>query len=114
MLLRWVLWNGSLAAAGALIAFAHPFAILAAFIGAPIATLSPFIGIGMFSGVVQAAMRRPRIADAETLVESLTSLKGIYKNRITHVLLVFFLSSIGGMIGNFISIPRLAGILFNS
>ncbi|MDR2795960.1 MAG: TraB/GumN family protein, partial [Spirochaetaceae bacterium] len=28
MLLRWVLWNGSLAAAGALIAFAHPFAIL--------------------------------------------------------------------------------------
>ncbi|MDR1148431.1 MAG: TraB family protein, partial [Spirochaetaceae bacterium] len=40
------------------------------------------------------------------------SIKGVYKNRITHVLLVFFLSSLGGMIGNLISIPSLAGILF--
>jgi pheromone shutdown protein TraB len=114
MLLRWILWNGSLAAAGSLIALAHPLAILASFIGAPVATLSPFIGVGLFSGVAQAVMRRPRISDAETLVESFTSVKGIYKNRITHVLLVFFLSSIGGMIGNFVSIPSLAGILFNS
>jgi pheromone shutdown-related protein TraB len=114
MLLRWVLWNGSLAAAGALIALAHPLAILASFIGAPVATLSPVIGVGLFSGVVQAVMRRPRIADAETLTESFVSLKGIYKNRITHILLVFFLSSVGGMIGNFVSIPSLAGILINS
>lgn len=114
MLLRWILWNGSLAAAGSLIALAHPLAILASFVGAPIATLSPFIGVGLFSGVVQASMRRPRIEDAETLVESFTSFRGIYKNRITHVLLVFFLSSVGGMIGNFVSIPRLAGILINS
>jgi pheromone shutdown-related protein TraB len=114
MLLRWILWNGSLAAAGSLIALAHPLAILVSFIGAPVATLSPFIGVGLFSGVVQAAMRRPHIADAETLVESFTSVKGIYKNRITHVLLVFFLSSVGGMVGNFVSIPRLAGILINS
>jgi pheromone shutdown-related protein TraB len=114
MLLRWVLWNGSLAAAGSIIALAHPLAILASFIGAPVATLSPFIGVGLFSGVVQAAMRRPRIADAETLVESFSSVKGVYKNRITHVLLVFFLSSVGGMVGNFVSIPRLAGILINS
>jgi pheromone shutdown-related protein TraB len=113
MLTRWILWNGSLAAAGALLALAHPLAILVSFIGAPIATLNPFIGVGVFSGVVQALLRRPRIADAETLTESLASLKGVYKNRITHVLLVFFLSSIGGMIGNFISIPRIAGILFN-
>ncbi|MDR0409347.1 MAG: TraB/GumN family protein [Spirochaetaceae bacterium] len=112
MLLRWVLWNGSLAAAGALVALAHPLAILASFIGAPIGTLSPFIGVGLFSGAAQALLRRPRVEDAETLTESITSIKGIYKNRITHVLLVFFLSSLGGMIGNVISIPRLAGILF--
>jgi pheromone shutdown-related protein TraB len=112
MLTRWILWNGSLAAAGALLALAHPFAILVSFLGAPIATLNPFIGVGVFSGVVQALLRRPRVADAENLTESLTSIKGIYKNRITHVLLVFFLSSIGGMIGNFVSIPGLAGLLF--
>jgi pheromone shutdown-related protein TraB len=112
MLVKWLLWNGSLAAAGALIALAHPLAILVSFIGAPIGTLSPFIGVGLFSGVVQALLCRPRVKDAETLTESITSIKGVYKNRITHVLLVFFLSSLGGMIGNLISIPSLAGILF--
>ncbi|MDR2803742.1 MAG: TraB/GumN family protein [Treponema sp.] len=112
MLIRWVLWNGSLAAAGALIALAHPLAILVSFIGAPIGTLSPFIGVGLFSGATQALLRRPRISDAENLTESITSIKGLYNNRITHALLVFLLSSVGGVIGNFISIPRLAGILF--
>jgi pheromone shutdown-related protein TraB len=112
MLVRWVLWNGSLAAAGALLALAHPLAILVSFIGAPIATLNPFIGVGVFSGITQALLRRPRIADAENLTESFTGIKGLYRNRITHALLVFLLSSIGGMIGNFISIPRLvAGAL---
>jgi pheromone shutdown-related protein TraB len=112
MLARWALWNGSLAAAGSLLALAHPLAILVSFVGAPIATLNPFIGVGVFSGVTQALLRRPRIADAESLTESLASLKGLYGNRITHALLVFFLSSIGGMIGNFVSIPRLAESLF--
>jgi pheromone shutdown-related protein TraB len=112
MLVKWLLWNGSLAAVGALIALAHPLAILVSFIGAPIGTLSPFIGVGLFSGVAQALLCRPRVNDAETLTESITNIKGIYKNRITHVLLVFFLSSLGGMIGNLISIPSLAGTLF--
>jgi pheromone shutdown-related protein TraB len=111
MLARWVLWNGSLAAAGALLALAHPLAILVSFIGAPIATLNPFIGVGVFSGATQALLRRPRIADAENLTESLTNIKGLYGNRITRTLLVFLLSSIGGMIGNFVSIPRLAEAL---
>jgi pheromone shutdown protein TraB len=111
MLKRWALWNGSLAALGSLLALAHPFAIIVSFIGAPIATLNPFIGVGLFSGIVQALLYRPRISDAEGLTESLTSIKGVYKNRITHVLLVFLLSSVGGAIGNFISIPSLAGVL---
>ncbi|MDR0383286.1 MAG: TraB/GumN family protein [Spirochaetaceae bacterium] len=112
MLARWALWNGSLAAAGSLLALAHPLAILVSFLGAPIATLSPFIGVGVFSGVTQALLRRPRVVDAESLSESLTSVKGLYSNRITRALLVFFLSSIGGMIGNFVSIPTLAETLF--
>jgi pheromone shutdown protein TraB len=111
MLLRWVLWNGSLAALGALIALGHPLSILVSFAGAPIATVNPFIGVGIFSGVTEASLRKPRVADAQTITEDVGSLKGIYRNRITRALLVFFLSSIGGMIGNFISIPSLAGLL---
>jgi pheromone shutdown-related protein TraB len=111
MLLRWLLLNGSLAALGALIALGHPLSILASFFGAPIGTLSPVISVGLFSGVIEAIMRKPRVSDTETLVDDVASLKGIYRNRITHALLVFFLASLGGAVGNFISIPALAGLL---
>jgi pheromone shutdown protein TraB len=111
MLLRWVLWNGSLAALGTLIAMGHPLAILVSFLGAPIATLNPFIGVGLFSGVVEATLRKPRVLDTQTISDDIGSLKGIYRNRITRALLVFFLSSLGGAIGNFISIPSLASLL---
>jgi pheromone shutdown protein TraB len=56
-------------------------------------------------------MRKPRVSDAETISEDVSSLKGVYRNRITRALLVFLLSSLGGMAGNFISIPSLAGLL---
>jgi pheromone shutdown-related protein TraB len=111
MLLHWVLWNGSLAALGALLALGHPLSILVSFLGAPIATINPFIGVGIFSGVTEASLRKPRVGDAQTIAEDMGSLKGIYRNRITRALLVFFLSSIGGVIGNVISIPSLAGFL---
>jgi pheromone shutdown-related protein TraB len=111
MLLRWVLWNGTLAALGTVIALGHPLSILVSFIGAPIATINPFIGVGLFSGITEATMRPPRVGDAQSVSADVTSLKGIYRNRITKTLLVFLLSSLGGAIGNFISIPALASLL---
>jgi pheromone shutdown-related protein TraB len=111
MLVRWVLWNGSLAAVGALIALGHPLSILVSFIGAPFGTISPFVSIGLFSGITEATIRKPRVSDTQTLSTDVTSLKGIYGNRITRALLVFFLSSIGGAIGNLISIKALASLL---
>ncbi|GMO43418.1 MAG: TraB/GumN family protein [Termitinemataceae bacterium] len=109
-LLRWVLWNGSLAALGTIIALGHPLVILSAFVAAPIGTLNPFLSVGVFTGILQALLYKPQVADAENLVEAVTSIKGVYKNRITHPLLIFFLSSIGGAVGNFISIPNIAGL----
>lgn len=112
MLLNWVLWNGSLAALGSLLALGNPLTILVAFIGAPIATLNPVLGVGLFTGLVQAWVRKPKIQDMETLYSDVSSVKGFYKNRILKVLLVFMLSSIGGVIGNFIAVPSLVTSLF--
>ncbi|MDR1787089.1 MAG: TraB/GumN family protein [Treponema sp.] len=109
MLVKWLVCNSSLAALGCLAALGHPLSILAAFFGAPIATLNPFIGVGIFSGIVEATLRKPRVEDAETLAQDIGSLRGIYKNRITRALLVFFLSSIGGAIGNFVALPSFIG-----
>jgi pheromone shutdown-related protein TraB len=111
MMLQWVLWNGSLAALGAVIALAHPLAIIVSFLGAPITSLNPFIGVGILSGLVQVTFRKPRVSDVQDISGDSTSLKGIYRNRITRALLVFFLSSLGSSIGTFVSIPAIAGLL---
>jgi pheromone shutdown-related protein TraB len=108
MIERWVLLNGSLSALGSLLCMAHPVTILASFLLAPLATLNPLLAIGLFAAIIEAFFRKPTVRDAETLADDVTSLKGFYKNRITHILLVFFFSSLGGMIGNFIALPLLA------
>ena len=111
LLWKWILVNGGLAAVGSLIAFAHPLTLLVAFVGAPIATLNPFVGIGMLTGVVEAFLRKPRVSDFENLSDDIQSFRGFYRNRVTHILLVFLLSSVGGMIGNFIALPYLVAHL---
>ena len=111
MMLQWILWNGSLAALGAILALAHPLAIIISFLGAPITSLNPFIGVGILSGLVQVTFRKPRVKDVQDLSGDSASLKGLYRNRITRALLVFFLSSLGSSIGTFVSIPAIAGLL---
>jgi pheromone shutdown-related protein TraB len=108
LLLRWVLLNGSLAALGSALCLAHPLTIAVSFVAAPIATLNPFVGVGLFAGLAEAFLRKPRVSDLENLANDVTSVKGFYRNRVTKVLMIFFLASIGGMIGNFIALPFLA------
>ncbi|MDE7228785.1 MAG: TraB/GumN family protein [Treponemataceae bacterium] len=103
MLGTWVLWNGALAAIGTLIAAGHPLTVLTAFVGAPITSLCPLIGVGMVTGIVQAVLKKPKVADMETLQDDVTSLRGFYRNRILRVLLVFMLSSIGSTAGTFVA-----------
>ncbi|MDR2072807.1 MAG: TraB/GumN family protein [Spirochaetaceae bacterium] len=112
VLCRWIFWNGGLAALGACLAAGHPLSVLVSLVGAPIGTVNPFVGVGLFSGLVEIGCRKPRVEDAQSINDDISSLRGVYRNRITRALLVFLLSSIGGMIGNAISIPSIAGELF--
>lgn len=111
MLSAWVLWNGLLAALGTIIAGGHPLTVLVAFVGAPITSLCPFIGVGMLTGILQAVLRKPKVADMETIQDDVSSIKGFYTNRILRVLLVFFLSSLGSSIGTFAAGASIVGII---
>ena len=110
-LTQWVLVNGTFAALGALVALAHPVTVLASFAAAPITSANPTIGVGLVAGLVQAFVRKPRVADFENLSEDVTSLRGILRNRVTHVLAVFFLSSVGSAIGTFVGLSFLTSLL---
>lgn len=110
-LTQWVLVNGTFAAAGALAALAHPVTVLSSFVAAPVTSVNPMIGVGIVAGVVQAWLRKPRVADFENLSQDVTSLRGILRNRVTHVLAVFLLSSVGSAIGTFVGLSFLTSLL---
>lgn len=100
--ISWILWNGSFSAIGAIAAFAHPLAILTAFVAAPISSLNPMLAAGWFAGIVEAYIRRPNVQDFEDLAEDAVTLKGFWKNKVTRVLLVVALANIGSSLGTFI------------
>ena len=103
MLSSWVLWNGILAAVGSAIAAAHPLTILTSFVGAPLTSLCPLIGIGIVAGIVQALVCKPKVADMESISDDALSVRGFYRNRILRTLLVFLLSSLGSSVGTFVA-----------
>jgi pheromone shutdown-related protein TraB len=99
----WVVVNGGLSALGALIARAHPLTVLTAMVAAPLTSLNPTVGAGMVTGAVEAWLRQPRVADFESLRDDVTSLAGWLRNRVAHVLAVFFLSNLGSAIGTWVA-----------
>ena len=111
MILVWILSNGILSSLGAILALAHPLTIVISFLAAPLTSMNPTIGVGMVTGLIQYYLRRPMVRDFENLPTEMMSVRGFYKNRVTHILLVFFLSSIGSSIGTFVALPYIAALL---
>lgn len=107
----WILANGILSALGALIALGHPLTILSAFVAAPLTSLNPTIGAGFVTGLVQAFLVPPQVRDLEKVGDDISTLPGWWRNRLTRVLLVFILSSLGSAIGTLVAFGWLKNLL---
>ena len=101
-IIRWGIWNGGVAALFTVLALANPLTVITSLVFAPLATLLPMVSIGVFSAIVEATIRKPKVHDFQTIDEDLLSIKKIYKNRVLRIFLVFILASIGGTVGNII------------
>ncbi len=99
----WIIFNGTFAAIGALLGGGHILSILTAFVAAPITSLNPLLGAGWFAGLVQAEVTKPTVDDFNHLSEDCNSIKGFYHNKVTRVLLIVLLASLGSSIGTFVS-----------
>jgi pheromone shutdown-related protein TraB len=108
----FALATGLPSAAGTLLAFGHPATILAALLLAPLTALSPLIGIGHVTALVQSWMRPPLVRELSSALDDLGSLAGLWRNRLLRVLLVFTLSTLGGVIGTWVGGARLISSLF--
>ncbi|WP_017798709.1 TraB/GumN family protein [Oceanobacillus kimchii] len=112
--LSWTLWNGSLSAIGAAAAFAHPLAILTAFVAAPITSLNPLLAAGWFAGFVQAYIKRPNVGDFDQLADDVHSVKGFWQNKVTRILLVVVLANLGSSLGTFIGGVDVVRVFINN
>ncbi|MFH1663206.1 MAG: TraB/GumN family protein [archaeon] len=110
LIFLWVVITGVFSALGALIARAHPFSILTAFVAAPFTTLHPALAAGWFAGAAEIKFNSPKVKDFEGLNE-LNSVSSFYSNKVTKVLLVTALTNIGATIGVVIALPFILGVL---
>ncbi len=99
----WIAWTGLMAALGTLIARGHPLSILTAALAAPISALHPLIAAGWFAGLAEAYLRKPKVADFESLVDDVGTLKGFLRNRVIRIIMVVILANLFTSIGSFVS-----------
>jgi pheromone shutdown-related protein TraB len=112
MATAWFLINGVLGALGALLALGHPLTILSAFVASPFTSLNPLIAGGWVAGLVEAIVRKPRVADLESVADDMsTHFTGIWKNRVSRILLVVALTNLCGTIGTFIGVERIHSLI---
>ena len=107
----WIVANAVLSGLGAAAALGHPLTILTAIIAAPITSLNPLIAAGWVAGVVEVFFGKPKVKDFQALSEDLGSIKGLWKNKVTRILLVVVLTNIGSSLGTFVAIPLMLKVL---
>ncbi len=108
----WIVFTASGCALGALAGGGHPLSVLAAAISGPLKPFRPFAPSGAFSAGMEMWLRHPRVADFESLRDDVTHWTGWWKNRVSRTLLVFMLTNIGMMIGEWTAGIRILHRLF--
>lgn len=108
----WAAATGIPSFVGAILALAHPLTALAALLAAPITTLTPLVGVGHVTALLQAYLRPPLVREFHSVGEDITSPQKWWTNRLLRILLVFILTSLGGTMGTFIGGAEIVSKLF--
>lgn len=108
----WILANGVPCAIGAALALAHPLTIVAAFVSAPITSLTPVIGAAYVTAFVQAWVRPPVVKEFQTVGEDIGTLRRWWQNKLLRVFLAFLLPGLGSMLGSVVGGIEIFGNLF--
>ena len=103
LVVDWVVINGSLCAAGALLARGHPLTVGGSFLAAPLTSLNPTIGAGFVAAAIELFARRPRVEDFRALRDAVTHWRGWWHNRVARTLLVFLFASLGSAVGTYLA-----------
>ena len=86
--------------------------MIAAFIASPLTPLHPLLSSGTVSALVEVTLRRPTVSDFDRLKDDVGSFGGWWRNRVSRVLLNFFLTSLGTAAGVYLAGWRMLHALF--
>ncbi len=111
-LLFWVIANSIPSAIGAIIALAHPLTIIAAFLAAPVTSLTPVIGAGYVAAFVQAYFQPPLVKEFQSVTDDVNKPLKWWRNRLLRILLVFILTSLGSAVGTYVGAYEIITNLF--
>lgn len=101
-LLFWIVANGVPATLAALVALAHPVVVLSAFAVAPVTSLIPVIGAGYVLAFLQAYLAPPLVREFEQVADDVGTLRRWWQSRLLRVFLVFFLTTLGSLVGTYV------------
>jgi pheromone shutdown-related protein TraB len=100
----WVIYTAALSAIGAAIAGGHPLSVLTAGVMGPLKPIRPpGLSSGVFSGMAEAWLRKPRVADFQSMRKDLLHVSGWWRNRVARTLLVFMLTNLGTIAGEYLA-----------
>jgi len=106
----WFLLNGSLAGLGALVSGAHLFTVLISFLLAPFTSINPALPAGLVAVYSENHFNHPKVKDMEGLA-NIKKIRGLWQNKATKLLLVFFFVNLGSSVATFIGAGSLANII---
>lgn len=100
----WVIYTAALSAIGAAVAGGHPLSVLTGAVVGPLKPIRPpGLSSGVFSGMAEAWLRKPRVADFQSLRKDLLHVSGWWRNRVARTLLVFMLTNLGTIAGEYLA-----------
>ena len=108
----WILFTGGFSALGALAGGGHPLSVLVAFIVGPLKPFRPGVPSGALSAATELWLHRPRVADFDRLRDDVIHWTGWWRNRVSRTLLVFMLTCVGTIIGEYLAAFNIIKSLF--
>ncbi len=73
--------------------------------------MNPALAAGWFAGLMEAYLRKPQVKDFQSLSEGIT-VKTIWTNKVTKILLIVILANLGSVIGTTVAGANILRILF--
>ena len=99
----WFLINGIFSSLGVILGGGYYTTMLYAFLMAPITSVTPFVGVAYFVAYAEVYRRKPTVKDLKEVKNYINELKKWKNNRLTKILYISLLSSIGSTIATFIA-----------